>query len=830
MLKLTVRAAGDEPLVLRALSVLLGLLTVALIARFAQELFGSPAGYLAALLAATSPELWWASQEIRMYSLVTLAIAFAALAWHRLITAPVRRNWLMLWCAELLLLYSHSIGPVPAIWLNAVTVALWIVRRDFRRPDWRTWFAGQIAVALLWSPWMLTHFVRLSTKKGLFVPPALSLALFSGMWQSLWAGAWAMVGHEPALVNLSAVLFVLTLLLVPWTSARGRWLALHVLVLVFGLLSSLIVGGVTFHGRYLIMIVPLLLALLAGGLARLAHRAPPAARWRPVLAAACLAPFLLDGALGIYLATANPDYARDDVQGMVRYYAKTLGAGDTVLVWSFKDRFDLEYYWTRLGVRARRVVLPGGADLDDIVPLLPRSGRVAVNVWFGERADYRGMLPCVLAHGAPNPPVEYAVYGMKNLLYPGAPAELPALQLFDGRFEVAQVTGRGALPPYGDSEAAFTADQALCLPVRVTLAHATVGDLKAAVIVKNALGWEVAHADALLSQADLRASSAARPGAALTGFALLRLPYGAPPGDYTLSLRLYDDGQPSGYDALGANGLSSGKDLPLGAWRVAPGADWSRVTRTSDLPVTVDIPAGGVTLVAHDVDTAQPIHNGDTLQWSLLWRGSGALPDLTLAATDGSWRVAIAAPAGPHAPVTLDWRTARVPVDASGGTAELRLPGGAVVATYTVEALPAAFVPPAFGAPVDASVPGVGTLAGFTLDGTTFARSTPISITLVWRAGASTPAVDDKVFVHLIAADGRLIAQSDAFPAQDTRPMTGWRPGEYVVDTHQVQFHADATPGPAVLRVGLYDPETNVRVRFADGSDYVTLPVTVEVK
>jgi hypothetical protein len=131
---------------------------------------------------------------------------------------------------------------------------------------------------------------------------------------------------------------------------------------------------------------------------------------------------------------------------------------------------------------------------------------------------------------------------------------------------------------------------------------------------------------------------------------------------------------------------------------------------------------------------------------------------------------------------------------------------------------------------VDATLPTVGTLAGFTLDETAFARTAPISITLVWRAGAATPAVNLKVFVHLVSADGRLLAQSDAFPAQDMRPVTGWRPGEYVVDTHQVTFHADAPGGPASLRVGLYDPETNARALFADGSDYVTLPVAVEVR
>jgi len=88
---------------------------------------------------------------------------------------------------------------------------------------------------------------------------------------------------------------------------------------------------------------------------------------------------------------------------------------------------------------------------------------VALNQWFAQRADYRGMAPCLLAHGSTALPVVHTVYGMGNLLFDAPPASLPQLQALghevtvDG-VERVLVTARGGLP-------AFHADQALCLPI-----------------------------------------------------------------------------------------------------------------------------------------------------------------------------------------------------------------------------------------------------------------------------------------------------------------------------------------------------------------------------
>ncbi|GIV84396.1 MAG: hypothetical protein KatS3mg052_1403 [Candidatus Roseilinea sp.] len=200
LLYASVRLAGDSEFAMRWLSVMIGLLAVPLSYQFARWLFNPATGVLAALLVACSPPLWWASQEIRMYGLMVVLALIAALAWHRLLGRESRQAWLAVWLAELGLLYSHSTGPIFALWLNAATLLAWLTRRNLRQPRWRTWLAGQIVVGLLWSPWFIARFVLLPAANQVVVSsPAFTPELLGRIWQSVWAGSWSMVGRSSEL-------------------------------------------------------------------------------------------------------------------------------------------------------------------------------------------------------------------------------------------------------------------------------------------------------------------------------------------------------------------------------------------------------------------------------------------------------------------------------------------------------------------------------------------------------------------------------------------------------------------------------------------------------
>jgi uncharacterized membrane protein len=814
ILRAAAHFGGDSPLALRLVSAFFGVLVIPVIYALARRLFDPRAGLFAAFLAAFSPLLWWASQEARMYTLLALLVALAALAWHALLRRSSRRMWLLLWGAQLALLYAHNTGPIVALWLNAVTL---LAYRTTRRPDWRWWIAGQTGVALLWSPYFLSRFVGLvEANSAVTSAPLVSLSLLASVWTAFWAGNWSAAQQEPLLaavlpqppyLGLSGIALLIALIVIQWRNPWARWLVAHVLILIVGLLLGLGILGNELHGRYLTMIAPLLVIPIGAGLARLRAASMPALAFFGVLFA-----------LAAWYAH-QPRHGHDDARGMVRYYADHLTAADTVLAWSYADRYDLAYYWPRLGVQARRITLPEGADYAEIEPLMPRSGDVALNIWYTQRADYRGMMSCLLGHGTRPEPETFTTYGMSTLIYHAPALMNPERTSFAADFGVSRIESAGAI-------AAFTPDQALCLPIDMILSRPVEADLKAALIARSPLGWEVARADAVFAQADQRTTSQLAPGERLTAYPLIRLPYGAPSGDYDLYLRVYDENNLSGYEVTAANG-ARGRDIRLGTWRASEGADWPATQRETDLPRRVDLPVSeSLRLYAHNlvVDT---VMNGETLHLALLWEGQGIIPSLTLAEAGGDWGVIFPAPDTEIDGVYLDWRELRIPPDAVSGEVELRLPDGTPIARWTVKPIPARYVAPDVDLPIDVEIPTVGRLIGASFTGAPTDES-GFPITLVWQAEGATTA-NYTVFAQLLDSDGQLIAQSDSIPAGGERPTTGWRAGEYIIDPHTLIFNNAAQSGSAALIVGIYDAVTGQRVILADGRDYISFPTPIDL-
>ncbi len=86
-------------------------------------------------------------------------------------------------------------------------------------------------------------------------------------------------------------------------------------------------------------------------------------------------------------------------------------------------------------------------------------------------------------------------------------------------------------------------------------------------------------------------------------------------------------------------------------------------------------------------------------------------------------------------------------------------------------------------------------------------------VTLYWMALRET-GQDYKAFVHLLGADGSVIAQHDGDPVGGFTPTSRWRPGEIIVDRHVIPLPPDLPPGEYGLRAGLYqtDPLRNLTV------------------
>lgn len=103
------------------------------------------------------------------------------------------------------------------------------------------------------------------------------------------------------------------------------------------------------------------------------------------------------------------------------------------------------------------------------------------------------------------------------------------------------------------------------------------------------------------------------------------------------------------------------------------------------------------------------------------------------------------------------------------------------------------------------------------------ASRVPLAFQLCWTADRA-PRRDLSLFVQLLDADDRILAQWDGAPGGGRRPLSTWRRGTRIRDEIRLRPAADADPG-AWERVilGWYDPSTLRREPLRDGRDHAVL-------
>jgi hypothetical protein len=93
-----------------------------------------------------------------------------------------------------------------------------------------------------------------------------------------------------------------------------------------------------------------------------------------------------------------------------------------------------------------------------------------------------------------------------------------------------------------------------------------------------------------------------------------------------------------------------------------------------------------------------------------------------------------------------------------------------------------------------------------------------LTLTLTWQAVAPV-AGDYTVFVHVLDQDGTKIAQQDTRPCSGDCPTDAWRPGDLIVDRHEISLPADTAGRARRLALGLYLLESGERVRIYGEED-----------
>ena len=93
-------------------------------------------------------------------------------------------------------------------------------------------------------------------------------------------------------------------------------------------------------------------------------------------------------------------------------------------------------------------------------------------------------------------------------------------------------------------------------------------------------------------------------------------------------------------------------------------------------------------------------------------------------------------------------------------------------------------------------------------------RGNWLSLWLHWQARRA-PDADTKYFVHLLDAQGNVVAQDDGIHVKYTRPSSQWQANETISDLIEMPLW-NLKPGEYRIAVGLTNPETDERLPVFD--------------
>ncbi|MFN2157870.1 MAG: 6-pyruvoyl-tetrahydropterin synthase-related protein [Anaerolineae bacterium] len=314
----------------------------------------------------------------------------------------------------------------------------------------------------------------------------------------------------------------------------------------------------------------------------------------------------------------------------------------------------------------------------------------------------------------------------------------------------------------------------------------------------------------------------------------VEVPLGTPPGTYNLTVAVLDPGSHTPrFVTAGVPVDAERTEAVVGQVTVAARQPKRSLLQESVAPQGVRLDGNGLALLGCET-TMDEAFAGETVVIYPLWT-TQASPDVdafTVQLVDVAGKVALAEqrPLCPRYPpaqwqpgsVVRDRAEVLLPAHLSAGTYTWTLQVGnreAVVGTLDVRVPDRRWDVPGGIEPVGEVLDGFAELVGYRLQDA--APDQPVVVTLYWRVRQET-ATGYKVFLHMLDEAGQVIAQSDAVPADWTRPTTSWLPPEVIEDVHVLSVPPDL-PADHRLVVGLYEPATGRRATTSTGADYITL-------
>jgi hypothetical protein len=399
------------------LSLCSGMLLVALIFLLGRQLYDRPVALLAAALTAISPFSVWYSQEVRMYTVAAAAGLVCLMGMVRLLQAAtvartcvpgaaavagqadraVRHDqwaahrplviYVIAAAAGLYILYYFAFLLVALnLWvLGFVAFGAWGATRAARAGHsgfprrlpvrWVcAWCAAQIAVLLLYAPWLSTAWRQAMDPP---VPPWRSFVppwrMAAETWSALSLGQSVDPGRAWPLLVIAAILFGLGLLWHHWCPATRRdphpsqdLTCLASLPAVHALLPMVLIGLISlatplYHVRYAFTYSPPFALVLAAGAVALFRSRP----WARLLAGLLLVAMVTASGLSLHRMWTDSAYASDDHRAAARFLSERWRPGDAILVNAgYSYTALLTYFQQPVAWRGRLSEYAGNVSMD----------------------------------------------------------------------------------------------------------------------------------------------------------------------------------------------------------------------------------------------------------------------------------------------------------------------------------------------------------------------------------------------------------------------------------------------------------------------------------
>jgi mannosyltransferase len=591
------RVAGQGEWALRFPSVFFGVLTVPLFWALASRLFAGgqvrrAAGLVAALLAAVSPVYVYYAQEARMY---TQLVFLGSLAGYALLRAGQARGgsqstgwWFAFVLAAAATLYTHYFGVFLLLAYGLCCLATWLIRGR-RAPVLAAWRpAGKAALAslavfALYLPWLPSMLNRYSVDRSYWQGSLKLGEALRHVAVSFSAGAPEMM-QESAAVRLLpwfgvalgiAVLALLATLGRRDRRAGGTWCLLATLAVPLIAILALASRTPKFNARYLLMVSPAYLLLLAGGTGalldwgngypRLGITVVRAARR---LLGPCLAVAVIAFTTGVsYCSLHNwftdKAFTKTQWREMVGSVSRRMAPDEAVVLVSGHAFPAWEYYAPSVPV----VRLPNIDVLDvtrvlgfdagtQLGPALAGKSGVWLVEWQADTMDPMGVVPYLLDRAGTEIPFNRGYWGLQvrhwqlrsGAQYLAVP-QPEHEQAADFGHQVALLGWDQ--PQDGLIAVYWRALQGLDRDYQVSL---RIEDLAGKEIPGQ--GWDGRPATYNYPTTRWRQGQAV--------FGRYPLPAGLPAAGYTITLAVYDSREPSGLDVMDVAGNPAGKRVRLG--------------------------------------------------------------------------------------------------------------------------------------------------------------------------------------------------------------------------------------------------------------------------